>query len=253
MLATIRHDSSGTAPPLVIVHGLFGSGRNWGVIGKRLSDRGPVILPDLRNHGGSPWTDSHSYPDLAGDLADLIRSLPGGGPVDLVGHSMGGKAAMWLAMTDPGLVRRLAVMDIAPVSYGHSQQPQIDAMRRVDLASVRDRADALTMMQADSPGIGSFLLQNLDLAARRWRLNLATLEREMPLITGFPDPAGLGWPGPTLFLLGAGSTYVRSGHRPLIRSLFPAARIASIREAGHWLHADRPREVEASLRAWFDA
>jgi esterase len=135
MLNTLIHGEDTSQPPLLIAHGLFGSARNWGVLAKRLSDTRRVLAVDMRNHGASPWEDSHTYPDLAADLAEVIAAH--GGVADVVGHSMGGKAAMALALGHPRTVRRLVVADIAPVAYGHTQQPMIDAMRAVDLARWR--------------------------------------------------------------------------------------------------------------------
>ncbi len=250
MLHTIRHGRPTAKPPLLIAHGLFGSARNWGVIAKRLSDEREVVAVDMRNHGASFWADSHRYPDLAGDLTTVLDTLAT--PADVLGHSMGGKSAMMLALTRPNLVRRLVVADIAPVAYAHSQQPQIDAMRRVNLATVASRSDAEAQMQAESPAIAAFLLQSLDLSERRWKLNLDVLEREMPQITGWPAVTGT-FPRATLFLTGANSHYVRSEHRDTIRTLFPRARFARIPDSGHWLHAEKPREFEATVRAFLDA
>ncbi len=228
-------------PKLLIVHGLFGSGRNWGVIGRRLSDSFHVTAPDLRNHGQSPWESRHGYGDLASDLAPLA-----GG--DVVGHSMGGKAAMVLALTHPDRVRRLIVADIAPVSYGHSQIENIHAMRAVDLSRVSRRSDAAAQLHVD-PGVRDFLLQSLDISGPAWRLNLDALEADMPQIMGFPEIAGT-FDGPTLFLSGADSDYVQPEHRAPIKALFPNAKFAKIPGAGHWLHADKPREFEAAVRAF---
>jgi pimeloyl-ACP methyl ester carboxylesterase len=250
MLNLIRHGAPTDRPPLLIAHGLFGSARNWGVIAKRLSDTREVIAVDMRNHGASFWSDSHRYPDLAADLAKVLETLPT--PADVLGHSMGGKAAMVLALTRPALVRRLIVADIAPVAYGHSQQPQIDAMRRVDLAHVANRAEAEAQMQAESPAIAAFLLQSLDLSDRRWKINLDVLEREMPGIIGWPGTTG-SFPRAALFLTGADSAYVRPEHRDAIKALFPRARFARIAGAGHWLHAEKPREFEETVRAFLDA
>jgi pimeloyl-ACP methyl ester carboxylesterase len=250
MLHIIRHGSAGPYPPLLVAHGLFGSARNWGVIAKRLSDTREVVAVDMRNHGQSPWSDSHDYPALAADLAEVLEVMPA--PADVLGHSMGGKAAMVLALTRPDLVRRLVVADIAPVAYGHSQQPQIDAMRRVDLATVANRAAAEAQMQTESPAIAAFLLQSLDLAERRWKLNLDVLEREMTTITGWPNLTGQ-FPRAALFLTGGDSSYVRPEHREVIRSLFPRARFVKIPGTGHWLHAERPREFEETVRAFLDA
>jgi esterase len=249
MLNVVTYGAPGDQPPILIAHGLFGSARNWGVIARRLAEGRHVLAVDMRNHGESPWSDSHSYADLAADLAEVIAAH--GSTADVVGHSMGGKAAMALALTHPGAVRRLVVADIAPVAYGHSQQPMIDAMRAVDLARVESRRDADAQLAAIVPedGVRAFLLQSLDVAGRRWRLNLDALSAEMPLIVGWPDLSG-SFGGPALFLSGALSDYVKPEHRDTIRSLFPATRFAKIPGAGHWLHAEKPREFEAALRAF---
>ena len=240
------------APPLMIVHGLYGSGRNWGVIAKRLSDAARVYTIDLRNHGLSPRTDTHSYQDMAGDIAELIEQL--GGPMDIVGHSMGDKAAMVLALTRPDLLRRLVVADIAPVAYTHSQLPYIHAMRAVDLSKVtrRSEAEAQLAEQGVEPALCSFFTQSLDVPEKRWRLNLDTLEREMPGIMSFPETSGR-FEGTTLFLSGATSDYVLPEHRPLIKDLFPNAHFAKLKDAGHWLHADKPRAFEAAVRGFLSA
>lgn len=251
MLNTLFTDSTGPATPLLIVHGLYGSGRNWGVIAKRLSDRGPVTAVDLRNHGDSFWSDSHSYPDMADDLAQVIDAQ--GGPMDVVGHSMGGKAAMVLALTRPELVNRLIVADIAPVTYTHLQIQFIEAMRAVDLSQVEKRSDAAAQLArlVDDPTLQAFFTQSLDVKGKRWKLNLDALAAEMDKILGFPEIGGT-FDKPTLFLSGALSDYVSADHRPTIKSLFPKARFAKIPEAGHWLHAEKPREFEASVRAFLD-
>jgi pimeloyl-ACP methyl ester carboxylesterase len=249
MLHLVRHGQPTGRPALLVAHGLFGSGRNLGVVARRLADDREVLVVDMRNHGESFHAPSHTYPEMAADLAEVVEAQ--GGPVDAMGHSMGGKAAMVLALTRPGLVRRLAVLDIAPVTYGHTQRAQLDAMRRVDLATVASRREAEAQMQAVSPEVAAFLLQGLDLAGRRWRFNLDVLERSMPLIVGFPKVEGR-FEGPALFLSGEESSYVLPEHRDEIIRLFPRARFARLKGAGHWLHADRPREVEGAVRAFLD-
>ncbi|MBD3664315.1 alpha/beta fold hydrolase [Sulfitobacter aestuariivivens] len=240
-------------PPLVIAHGLYGSGRNWGVIAKRLSDKRHVITPDMRNHGTSPQSPTHSYPDQANDLAELIHDI--GAPVDLCGHSMGGKAAMTLALTHPGLLRKLVVADIAPVAYGHTQAMFIDAMRSVDMSRVTRRSDAEAQL-ADAGverALQSFFTQSLDVPEKRWRLNLDVLEAEMDKIIGWPEDIAGQFDGPVLFLSGGASDYVQVAHRDRIKSFFPVARFAKLPGAGHWLHAEKPREFEATLRTFLDA
>ena len=240
------------APPLLIAHGLYGSGRNWGVIAKRLSDTRRIITVDMRNHGNSFHVDSQSYHDMAGDLGQVIDHI--GAPMDVLGHSMGGKAAMVLAVTRPNSVQRLIVGDIAPVGYGHSQIQYIEAMRAVDLGAVTRRSDANAQLAAlgVEPALCAFLTQSLDVAGKRWRYNLDTLAAEMPEIIGFPALDGQ-FDGPTLFLSGAQSDYVRPEHRATIRALFPKSRFAKLPKAGHWLHADDPRGFEATVRAYLDA
>lgn len=251
MLNQISHGTPG-GTPLVIVHGLYGSARNWGVIAKRLADSRHVVTVDQRNHGDSPWHDSHSYPDMANDLAEVIAGL--GGRADVVGHSMGGKAAMVLGLQHPEMVRKMVIGDIAPVAYTRDQTQYIEAMQAVDLGRVSKRAEAVEQLaqHVDDPVLQSFFTQSLDVANQRWKLNLAVLKAEMPKIVGFPEVSGQ-FEGPALFLSGATSDYVLPEHRAAIRGLFPKALFAKLAGAGHWLHAEKPREFEASVRAFLDA
>ncbi|SFO40205.1 Pimeloyl-ACP methyl ester carboxylesterase [Roseovarius lutimaris] len=249
MLNMIEHGARTDAPGLLIAHGLYGSGRNWGVIAKRLSDTRHVVAVDMRNHGASAWQDTQSYTDMAGDLAEVLEQLEG--PYDVLGHSMGGKAAMVLALTRPDLVNRLVVADIAPVAYEHTQIHYIKAMKAVDLSVVTKRSDAGEQLLGlvDNPDLVPFFLQALDVKNKRWLLNLDVLERDMPHILGFPD-LSTAYEGKTLFLSGAMSDYVKRDDRPRIKALFPAAQFAKIPGAGHWLHAEKPREFEAAVRTW---
>ncbi len=247
----IRHGAPTDQPGLLIVHGLYGSARNWGVIAKRLSDTREVIAVDQRNHGLSPWNETQSYPDMAEDLAEVLGNLTG--PFDVLGHSMGGKAAMVLALLQPEMVNRLIVADIAPVGYTHSQIQFIKAMRAVDLGSVERRSDAEAQLAShvEDPILRSFFTQSLDVKEKKWRLNLDVLADEMPKILGFPAVSG-EFDKPTLFLSGSESDYVKREYRPDIKALFPQAGFLKIPGAGHWLHAEKPREFEAAVRAWLD-
>ena len=251
LLNRIIHGNPSALPTLLIVHGLFGSARNWGGIARRMADVRRVLSVDMRNHGDSFRSETHSYPEMAEDLAAVIRDE--GAPVDVVGHSMGGKAAMALALTHPDLVNRLVVADIAPVTYGHSNRHLVHAMQALPIADVTARLEADRRLQPAVPDAGTraFLLQSLDLKASPpvWRLNLATLDHDMDKITGWPGIEGR-YEGPTLFLAGADSAYIQPDHREVIKRLFPKAVIAKIPGAGHWLHADKPREFEAALRAF---
>ena len=253
MLNILRHPAATptSAPPLLIAHGLFGSARNWGVIARRLSDRREVLAVDMRNHGDSPRFPTQSYADMAADLAGVIAAH--GGRADVLGHSMGGKAAMMLALTEGAMVNRLVVADIAPVAYSHDQTRHITALRALDLSGLTSRAEADARLAAavTDPALRAFFLQSLDLRATPpgWRINLDVLEAEMPKIIGWPQVAGR-FDGPTLFLSGALSHYVLPDYREAIRTLFPAARFAKLPGAGHWLHAEKPRAFEETVRVF---
>ncbi|MEM1385163.1 MAG: alpha/beta fold hydrolase [Pseudomonadota bacterium] len=245
-----------TAPPLLIAHGLFGQGRNFQSIAKRLATNRRVISVDMRNHGTAPWSDLIDYPSMAGDLAESIRT-DAGGPVILLGHSMGGKAAMALALAEPELLCGLIVADIAPIGYGHSHIGYVAAMQAVDVAGVARRSDVDRQLAETVPdrNLRAFLLQSLSIqdGSARWRLNLAALSAEMPNLVGFPDrfpyPA---YDGPTLFLRGGKSDYVPPDSEAKIRRLFPAAEIQTLEGAGHWLHAEQPEAFTGALAAWLD-
>lgn len=250
MLNTIISGQPTDKTPLLIAHGLYGSARNWGVIAKRLSDQRQVVAVDMRNHGESQWFQTHSYGDLADDLAEVIEQF--GDKMDVLGHSMGGKAAMVLSMLHPGFVERMVVADIAPTAYGHTQLHLIEAMKSVDLSRVERRTDAgAQLAMIEDRMVRSFLLQSLDLKEKQWRLNLGVLATEMEKIIGFPEVSGQ-FEGEVLFLSGRDSNYVTGDDRPRIKELFPKAKFAKIPGAGHWLHAEKPREFEAAVRAFLN-
>ncbi|MEM7440672.1 MAG: alpha/beta fold hydrolase [Pseudomonadota bacterium] len=234
--------------PLVVAHGLFGSGRNWRTLARQWSVKRHVVCVDMRNHGASFWSDRMDYPVMADDLAAVIDAL--GGSADVLGHSMGGKAAMTLAVTYPERVRTLMVADIAPVTYTHTQLPVIEAMGLLDLASVARRSQAqkaLTELTGDA-GLGAFLTQSLDFGAQgaRWALNLDALAKNMDAIIGFPN--GLGqYTGPTFFIRGGSSDYVTRDHATAIGTHFPHVHSKTLEGAGHWLHAEQPAEFVAAI------
>ena len=255
-------------PPVVFVHGLFGQGKNWTTVAKGLADRHRVTLLDLPNHGHSPWTDRVDYLDMAELVATELEHL--GEPVTLVGHSMGGKVAMQLALRRPELLRALVVVDIAPVSYpptgGRTDDPDeeaspfgayIEAMRALDLdqLTTRDEADAALRDAVPSRMVRSFLLQSLVREGLgtdggwRWRLNLELLDRDLGELRGFPvPPAGAAFDGPVLWIAGANSTYVLDEDRPHMDALFPATRLVRIKKAGHWVHSEQPEVFLETLR-----
>lgn len=250
----LNHDIYGSGTQtLVIVHGLFGSGRNWRAIAKRLGQSMRVVTVDMRNHAGSFRSDEMGYDDMAADLLELIGTL---GPISLLGHSMGGKASMVAALRDGSRIERLIVADIAPVAYEHSQIPNIDAMEAVDLSRVSRRSDADEQLSAqiNDPALRAFFLQSLAIeeAGARWLLNLSALRRNMPAIMGFPDVSGQ-FDKPALFVTGQASDYVDRAGKAAIRPLFPRARFAALKGAGHWLHADQPKAFIATVQAFLAA
>jgi pimeloyl-ACP methyl ester carboxylesterase len=253
----LAYDQFGEAgPPVVILHGLLGSARNWATVGKELAGTHRVFAPDLRNHGRSAWAATMSFDDMAGDVAAFIEAR-GLGPVALIGHSLGGKVAMRLALTRPQLALRLIVVDVAPVAYANSFGPFVAAMRRVDLAAVQRRADADLQLQGAVPDavLRNFLLQNLVKtdAGFAWRVNLEALAANMDELLGFAVPASnAAYLGPTLFIAGGRSRYVQPEHRPLIARLFPGAEHVVIADAGHWPHAERPAEFLTHVREFLD-
>ncbi|TFV71328.1 alpha/beta fold hydrolase [Blastococcus sp. CT_GayMR19] len=258
-------------PHVVFVHGLFGQGKNWTTIAKGLADRHRVTLLDLPNHGHSPWTDRVDYLGMAELLAAELRRL--GEPVTLVGHSMGGKVAMQLALRHPELLRALVVVDVAPSDYpeagARTDDPDeeatpfagyIAAMRALDLDSLRTRDEADEALRPAVPSrmVRSFLLQSLvrDVGASggwRWRLNLAALARDLGHLRGFPaPPAGATYDGPVLWIAGANSTYILPEDRVRMDELFPATRLVKIKNAGHWVHSEQPEVFLETIRRFLD-
>ncbi|HXC27925.1 MAG TPA: alpha/beta fold hydrolase [Stellaceae bacterium] len=238
----------GDGTPVAILHGLFGSGRNWASIAQRLAAHHRVIAFDLRNHGASRWHDTMDYVAMAEDVRAAMRAR-GYRRYALIGHSMGGKAAMVLALSNPETVARLIVVDIAPITAPAVFMPAIvaliRAMRGLDLDAVtrrREADDALASTISD-PGTRAFVLQSLvfDEGRPRWRLNLTVLEAAMPALAGFPAfPPGTQYEGPALFIAGGKSPLVTASAEPAIHALFPRAMIERIAEAGHWVHTEQP-------------
>lgn len=241
----------GAGEPLVILHGLFGSKRNWTSIAGLLGRHHRVLAVDLRNHGTSPWDDRHDYPALAADVARFIE-VEAGGRAPVVGHSMGGKTAMLLALTRPELVERLVVVDIPPAASRGPIGDVLQILRSVPLERFTARAEVQAALAAMIPDakLRGFLMLNVVAGpgGLAWAVNLDALARHFDLIAGFPDvPTPRAFPGPALFLVGGRSDYVRPEHHAEIRRLFPAASIEAIPGAGHWVHADAPAEFVAAI------
>jgi pimeloyl-ACP methyl ester carboxylesterase len=251
MLNYLHYPSSkSNKSPLLIIHGLYGSARNWGVICKRMSDEREIFAVDQRNHGDSQWCETHDYFDMAEDIHEFLEDL---GSMAILGHSMGGKAAMVLSIMAPKLVEKLIIADIAPVSYSQDNTKYIRAMKNVKLDKVTTRGDAIMQLAetVPEPELQSFFAQSLDLKNKRWKLNLDVLEREMEKIVSFPQMSGQ-YDKASLFVSGALSNYLQITHRPVIKKLFPKAEFATIENAGHWLHAEKPREFEAAVRTFLN-
>ena len=251
----LNFDSAGDGADsdTVILHGLFGMGRNWAGIARTLSATRRMLTADLRNHGDSPWDDEMTYEAMAGDVAELIEShcRP---PAQVIGHSMGGKTAMTLALTRPELVARLVVVDIAPVPYDHDFEGHLRAMANLDVGAFerRSAAEAALLDALGDPFLARFLIRNLKADPEHhgfaWGVNLDALARHMDDILDFPVfEADAAYEGPALFVAGAESDYIQPHHQGEIQRLFPMAETRVIDGAGHWAHADKPERVTALL------
>ena len=234
-------------PRVVLLHGLFGSARNLGGLQRALAAEFHVLAPDLRNHGDSGHDEAMGYPAMA---QDVLETLDDHWPAAVLGHSMGGKVAMTLALHAPDKVRRLLVADIAPVGYPSHFGAYVAAMLLVPQHVSRREADAALQAAVPDPAVRSFLLHNFRTGSG-WRVGLAEIAAGLADIEAWPA-TGRSYGGPALFLTGEWSGYVRDSDRPAIRALFPAARFAVIRDAGHWLHAEQPAAFNAAVAAFLE-
>ncbi len=247
----------GDGPPVVVLHGLFGAGRNWITVARALAAEYRFHLVDLRNHGGSPHTETMTYLDMVADVRRLLETLA----LDeftLVGHSMGGKAAMTLALNDARGLRRLINVDIAPVAYPDRFVDLIAALQALDLNTITRRADADRALVDAIPetAVRLFILQNLlfEQGRPRWRLNLATLKCEMPHILGpLPVAAHAHYDGPTWFIRGELSDRITGSHLPLIARWFPHYHLETVGGGGHWPHAEAPAAFMTAFAHALDA
>ena len=248
----LTRTEAGKGPHVYLLHGLYGSGRNLGVVARGLSGRFRTVSLDLRNHGTSPWAAPMTYRAMEADLAAAIEA-DGAGPARIVGHSMGGKAAIALALRRPDLVERIAMVDIAPVRYTHDQRSVLRAMRALDLNAIatRTEADRLLSESVREREVRGFLLQNLyraDTGRFRWRLNLPLLDEHMDDILGFPeDLLNRAYPGPAIALSGALSPYVDDAGLAILRTMFPSLEHVRVEGAGHLPHVERPDAFLAAL------
>jgi pimeloyl-ACP methyl ester carboxylesterase len=235
---------------VVFCHGLFGQGRNFTAIGKVLAERHRVTLVDMPDHGQSPWSERFDYLVAADQVAELLGADD---PVALVGHSMGGKIAMLVALRHPDLVERLVVVDVSPVPYDHAAEFEryIRAMRAIDLDTLgsRSEADAALSAAVPDPTVRGFLLQSLRREGSasgggwRWYLNLELLGRDLDAITDWPEAALAGtapYDGPVLWVGGADSRYVHPHYVEAMDRWFPRNRRVTVKGAGHWVHSEQP-------------
>ncbi len=254
----------GSGKPIMVLHGLYGSSDNWLSIGKSLSGYFEVYLVDLRNHGRSPHHDSHNYELIRDDIRGLMDDL-GLEKAILAGHSMGGKAVMCFAQHNPDRVERLIIIDIAPKSYKDLYRKErlshydiLKAMKDVDFSSVSARRDVEHML-ADvirSPRIRSFLMKNLDRDEEgkyHWTLNLDVIIRELDNIMDGVNrncfnPAFPVTGIPALFIRGGKSPYILDEDMDFIEKIFPSAKLLTIKNAGHWLHAEQPGAFTEAVR-----
>jgi pimeloyl-ACP methyl ester carboxylesterase len=244
---------------VVFAHGLFGQGRNWTQAGKALADRHRVLLVDLPHHGRSSWPDHFDYLQIADQVAALLDADD---PAAVVGHSLGGKVAMVLALRHPELVERLCVVDVSPVAYDHLSEFQgyVAGMRGLDLGSLNGRGDADAALATWVPNatVRGFLLQNLrrDGDGWRWQVNLDVLGSALPVIGGWPEQQLEGVPpyrGPVLWIAGAWSDYITPAYAEAMGRWFPANRLVTVKDAGHWVHSEQPAVFLEVLRRFLDA
>ncbi|MEM1215193.1 MAG: alpha/beta fold hydrolase [Bacteroidota bacterium] len=236
----------GQGPPLVILHGLFGTLDNWQTLAKRWATDYTVVLVDQRNHGRSPHLPVHDYPRMAEDLkAFLDRNWMY--KVHLLGHSMGGKTAMQFALQHPEMVEKLVVVDITPKAYTGGHEVILEALRTLPIDEVTDRkmADAFLAQNIAEVGIRQFLLKNLmreKTGGYRWKMNLPVLLEYYPAILANIDSEET-FDEPTLFIRGARSHYVQDSDWSGVLAYFPTAQLATVAAAGHWVHAEQPGKL----------
>lgn len=242
----------GSGEPVLILHGLFGTGDNWMNVAKALSDRNRVILPDMPNHGASSHISRMDYVSQARAVVEFMDGL-GLERVRLIGHSMGGKAAMALALSYPERVERLAVMDIAPKRYEPSHGSILSAMEKVHEQTPRTRSEADSLLDAEGihhAQVRAFLLKSYSTGSSEssgttpgWKLNFPVIRDEYSEILDWPDFASRRYDGPVVAIYGVESGYVTADDYSLFAPLFPSVTLHKVEGAGHWLHAQQPETV----------
>ncbi len=247
----LNYKEFGQGDPIIILHGLFGTLDNWQTIAKKLAEDHTVYIVDQRNHGRSPHTDTHDYPSMAEDLR-LFMENNWIYQAHLIGHSMGGKTAMQFALEFPDMVDKLVVVDISPKAYPGSHHHIYDALLSLDLKNIngRQQADNHLAQTIDDSGVRLFLMKNLTRdknGGYRFKMNLPALHKHYPDILDAVE-GDHPFEGPTLFIRGGTSKHMVDGDKKLITDLFPKAKIETIKNAGHWVHADMPDELLGLVR-----
>jgi esterase len=226
-----------------LIHGLFGNLDNLAMLRRELKTEFQVLSIDLPDHGKSSFSEKFSFDDYANAIKGLIVEL-GIQQASLIGHSLGGKVVMQMALTYPQLVSKLVVLDIAPVAYNARHNNVLMALKAVDLQVIRERKDAEQAMgvYVDDPGVRQFLLKSLYQLDGKWlwRFNLTLLHRDYPLLSQAIHSC-VPYSEPVLFLKGELSDYLASEHRAEVLALFPNSRVKTISNTGHWLHAEQPK------------
>lgn len=248
----LNSDITGSGPPLVILHGLFGSATNWRSVARKLAADHEVHALDLRNHGASPWADTMSYTEMADDVQHYVEQH-NLNSVTVMGHSMGGKAAMALALAHPEVLERLIVVDIEPRSYHDALSNYAQAMRGVDLMAAASRAEVQRQLQSLLPdaSVAPFLVQNLVQRNEHfdWRINLAAITSAMQTLVNFPAALRTRrFDKPATVIAGALSDYVPAGDASAFAPMFPNLTVEMIEGAGHWVHSDKPEEFVQAVR-----
>lgn len=237
----------------VFLHGLLGRGKNFTAIAKNLGEGVQTLLVDLPNHGSSYWTGAFDYRQMADLAAEAVADYAAGEPVIVMGHSMGGKIAMLLALRHPHLVSKLVVIDIAPGESKGSFEVLMDSMLAlpIDTYTTRGQADTDLARTVPSAGVRAFLLQNLKMSkdGNSWEPNLVMLRKHLPQIMGWPG-AEQQYSGPVLWVAGGDSPYITEADIEPMRQLFPLVRRSVIRGAGHWVHSEKPQETIYLLRSF---
>lgn len=252
-----RYDETAQAgAKLLLLHGLFASKENFHSLARRLSKDYSVFVPDLRNHGESPHSDEISYPLMAADVAEFIEEEIGE-PAVVLGHSMGGKTAMELALSRPASVAALIVEDISPRRYVASLQNELAALRDLPVERLSSRREAEEWMadRIENRAVALFLLKNLYSAGKggfSLRLNIGAIESAYEELLDFM-PAGRSYRGPSLFIRGGSSPFIRAEDESIIRDHFPRAILKTLPETSHWVHAERPTEVQELLSGFLSA